>query len=479
MTKLSSLKPERVFYYFEQICDVPHGSENMGGMRRFCRNFAVNHNLKYIADDADNVIIFKPASNGYENSKPVILQGHLDMVCQKTEDSSFDFEENGIEIFVDGDFIKAKNTTLGADNGIAVAMILAILESEDFPHPPIEAVFTSDEEIGMIGARKLAMNVLSAKRMINLDSEEDDTVTVSCAGGSDLKVYAPLNKQTKSGTKVTVNLRGLLGGHSGVEIHKGRINANKLSGDLFRYLACTDEFDIISFNGGDKSNAIPNRCKIEFLAYKPELFCKKAEESLSHIKSVYSNEPDFSYSVEIGQKGEYTVFGNETKLNIIHTVTNVPDGVIEMSREIDGLVETSTNLGVFETNEDRITLHFALRSNKNSGLSDLEERLISFFKKINWQTETFGHYPPWEYKEISSLREIYKSVYVDFYGKNPKIEAIHAGLECGVFASQIDDFDCIAIGPSLYDVHTVNEKLAISSTENTFNLLLKILAELK
>ncbi len=479
MNKLNSLKPERVFYYFEQICDVPRGSENMGGMRRYCRNFAINHNLKYIAGDADNIVIFKPASKGYQNAKPVILQGHLDIVCQKTEDSDFDFEKNGIEIFVEGDFLKAKNTTLGADNGIAVAMMLAILESEDISHPPIEAVFTTDEEIGMIGARKLDMSILTGKRMINLDSEEDDTVTVSCAGGSDLKVYAPLNAQVKSGTKVTVNLRGLLGGHSGVEIHKGRVNANKLTSDFFHLLNCSDDFDIISFNGGDKSNAIPNRCKIEFLVKDSENFCKKAEESLDRIKQHYKNEPYFSYFVEAGEKGEYTVFGEETKYNIIHTVTNVPDGVIEMSREIEGLVETSTNLGIFETKEDKIALHFALRSNKNNGLFNLEKRLIEFFDKINWQTETFGHYPPWEFKEKSLLREIYKNNYFDFYGNYPKVEAIHAGLECGVFASQIADFDCIAIGPSLYDVHTVNEKLSISSTENTYNLLLKILAELK
>ncbi len=477
MENFNTTLTKRVFDIFGQICDIPHSSENMGGISRFCRNFAINHNLRYVKDDAENVIIYKPGTAGYENNQPVILQGHLDMVCQKTEDCTINFDEHGIETFIDGDFLKAKNTTLGGDNGIAVAMILTILESNDIPHPPIEAVFTTDEEIGMVGARKMDMNILSAKRMINLDSEEDDTVTVSCAGGSDLKIYAPLNAQPKNGEKATVILRGLLGGHSGVEIHKNRVNANILAGEFLSSLKA--DFDIIALNGGDKSNAIPNLCKIELLVENAERFSAEALKILESLKQKHTNEPDFSYSVELCGKTASLVISEQTKNNILYTLANVPDGVIEMSKDINGLVETSTNLGIFKTEEDRIMLHFALRSNKTAGLCELEKALISFFDKINWESDASGHYPPWEFNPDSVLREIYKQAYFDFYKKQPKVEAIHAGLECGVFASQIEGFDCIAMGPTLYDVHTVNERLSISSTENTFNLLLKILEKLK
>ena len=233
MSELSSLKPERVFKYFEEIAHIPHGSENMTAIANYCVDFAEKHSLKVIKDEANNVIIYKSASAGYENTEPVILQGHLDMVCQKDENTQIDFLKDGLELFVDGDFVKAKGTTLGADNGIAVAMILAILESDTIPHPPIEAVFTTDEEIGMVGALALDMSLLKGKRMINLDAEEDDTLTVSCAGGSDFRMIVPIKRKTVRGSKVIVTLKGLLGGHSGVEIDKNRVNADILAGRFF------------------------------------------------------------------------------------------------------------------------------------------------------------------------------------------------------------------------------------------------------
>ena len=479
MPKLDNLKPSQVFRYFEEISAIPRGSENMTGIAQYCENFAKEHKFSYVRDKANNVVIMKPATQGYENSEPVILQGHLDIVCQKDADKIFDFEKDGIELVTDGDFITANGTTLGADNGIAVALILAILDSENIPHPPIEAVFTTDEEIGMIGAIELDMSILKGKRMINLDAEEDDSVTVSCAGGSDFKVKIPLTPTQKDGTKITLDLKGLKGGHSGVEIHKGRVNANKLTGELLTLISESSDFDIISINGGDKSNAIPNRSIIEFLVSEKDAFTKLVIDCLESIKARYTNEPDFTYSIECGEIGSYGVFNEELKQHILHILLNVPDGVIEMSHDIEGLVETSTNLGILKTDENEIMLHFALRSNKNSGLIELEKQLCAFFEKMGIVPDTFGHYPPWEYNENSVLRELYKSVYADYYGKDPKVEAIHAGLECGVFASQITDFDCIAIGPDLRDVHTVNEKLSISSTENLYNLLLKILEKLK
>ena len=282
---MTNLKPERVFYYFKQISDVPRGSGNCNGMAHYCKNFAANHNLKYVKDDADNVVIFKDGTPGFENSEPVILQGHTDMVCQKTENATTDFINRGIELFIDGDFLKAKETTLGADNGIAVAMILAILESTDIPHPPIEAVFTSDEEIGLIGAGKLDMGMLKAKKMINLDSEEDDTVTVSCAGGCHLLAKTPVEYHEKNGTKITVTLKGLKGGHSGVEINNNRVNADTLAGRFLNHIKKSSDFDIININGGDKDNAIPNKCVIELCVDDVDSFINNAEEYLNIIKS--------------------------------------------------------------------------------------------------------------------------------------------------------------------------------------------------
>ena len=477
---MTNLKPERVFYYFRQISDVPRGSGNCYGIARYCKNFAVNHNLKYIKDDANNVVIFKDATPGYENSEPVILQGHTDMVCQKTENSDTDFINRGIELFVDGDFLKAKETTLGADNGIAVAMILAILESDNIPHPPIEAVFTSDEEIGLIGAGKLDMSVLSSKKMINLDSEEDDTVTVSCAGGCHFNAKVPLKYEEKNGTKITITLKGLKGGHSGVEINNNRVNADTLAGRFLNHIKKSCEFDIININGGNKDNAIPNKCAIELCVGDADSFIKTAENYLDIIKSeIADRESGFVFTFDKGETASYKVLSADIKTDLIFALTCVPNGVLEMSADIDGLVQTSLNLGVLKIENDILSLHFGLRSNKKSGLSFLIEKLRAFFDFVNWENSTNGHYPPWEYKETSQLRELYKEVYTDYFGKEPKVEAIHAGLECGVFADAIDGIDCISIGPALYDVHTVNEKLSISSTENVFNILLKILQKLK
>lgn len=475
-----SLTPTRVFYYFEQLSAIPRGSGNMNGAAQFCEDFAVAHNLKYIRDNSNNVIIFKNGSKGYENSEPVILQGHLDMVCQKTPDSTVDFEKDGLELYIDGDFVKARGTTLGADNGIAVAMVLAVLESDSISHPPIEAIFTTDEEIGMIGVGALDVSALHAKRLINLDSEEDGVVTVSCAGGSDFKVTAPVKTAAKHGTRVILEISGLLGGHSGVEINKNRVNANMIAGRVLNGLQTKCQYDIISINGGDKSNAIPNRCFMELCTDNPTGLCIAVQAISNEIKAeITDRENNFDISVTTCKTAEYPCLTTELRDKLIFTLLCVPNGVTEMSAEIDGLVQTSLNLGILSVKNGSLTLHFALRSNKMSALSFLEQRLCKFFDILNLPYQTFGHYPAWEYRENSPLRDVYCSQYEKAFGKKAEIAAIHAGLECGVFASKIKDLDCIAIGPALYDVHTVNEKLSVSSTENLYNILLKTLENLK
>lgn len=476
MSKLENLRPNRVFKYFEDICGIPHGSGDMERIADYCVEFAKAHSLEYKRDATNNVVIYKKATEGYENAEPIILQGHLDMVCQQTEDRNIDFLTEGLDIFVDGDFVKARGTTLGADNGIAVAMVLAILESDEYKHPSIEAVFTTDEEIGMIGATKLDMSWLSARKMINIDAEEDASVTVSCAGGSDFEVTVPVSREKKNGTRVSVVLKGLQGGHSGIEIDKGRVNANMLAGRFLNYMANVADFDIISVDGGDKCNAITNLCRIELCVNDAETFVTKAQEYLIIVKNEISErEKDFNPVITLGGNGEFSVFDTALKGNIIYALLCAPNGIIEMSAEIKGLVETSLNLGILKTEEDNITLHFALRSNKKSAHTALEDKLFAFFKTLPCTVKAFGHYPPWEFKENSVLQQLYIDTYKEITGNEPTVEAIHAGLECGVFADALSGLDCIAIGPQLYDVHTVNEKMSISSTEKIFSVLISLL----
>lgn len=481
MSRFFNIEPERVFHYFGEICEIPHGSGDLEKISEYCENFAKAHSLEYVRDEANNVVIYKNASEGYENSKTVILQGHIDMVCQKEEGYEIDFLKDGIDAYVDGDFITAKGTTLGADNGIAVAMVLAILESNEYKHPPIEAVFTTDEEIGMVGAVALDTSVLKGKKMINIDSEEDDTVTVSCAGGSDFTVRIPFEKVKKAGYVIDVTLKGLQGGHSGVEIHKGRVNANILAGRFLNHISLNNEdYSIISINGGDKSNAITNLCRMELLVEDKATFEEKAKEFLEMVKSeISAREPGFEYNIECVKDGHFYVLPNKTKKDVVFALSTTPNGVIDMSAEIDGLVETSLNLGILKTEENSVYIHHSFRSNKATAIQALKEKMCSLYSVIECDINISGDYPSWEYNSNSQIQDIYVECYKEHYGKEPKVEAIHAGLECGVFASKIKDFDCISIGPSMYDIHTFKERLSISSTENIFKVLLKTLEKCK
>ena len=410
------------------------------------------------------------------------MQGHLDMVCQKTPDCPIDFEKDGLDIYIDGDFIKAKGTTLGADNGIAVAMIMAILESCDLEHPPIEAVFTTDEEIGMIGAVKLSLDKLKGKKMINIDSESPEIITVSCAGGSDFEMTVPVKRERVSGKKLTLTVKGLKGGHSGVEINSGRVNANILMARILNFAKAAGEFEIISINGGDKGNAIPLCSTAELVVSENE-----SEKLVSELKAyaaeikneIAERESGFEFEASAEENGEFEVLSRELRDKLIFTLLCAPNGVMEMSAEIENLVETSLNLGILKTERDKITVLFALRSNKQSALEFLEEKLKVFSSCIECEVKTGGHYPPWEYNGNSELQKLYKEKFNEKFGYEPSVEAIHAGLECGIFSSGIKGLDCISIGPEMHDIHTVNERLSISSTKAVFEIVVNILKECK
>ena len=471
---------KRVFEHFEQICKIPHGSGNMQKIADYCVDFANKNSLRVIKDGANNVIIFKDAAKGYEAAPTVILQGHLDMVCQKEENCNIDFEKDGLCVYQEDGFLKAKGTTLGADNGIAVSYILTILESKDIPHPAIEAVFTTDEEIGMVGALALDASVLKGKWLINLDSESDDTLTVSCAGGTDLVVDIPVTRTAVNGTLVDITLSGLRGGHSGVEINAGRQNANILAGRLLNQLQTVADFELISIDGGDKSNAITPACSIKLCTAQPEKLYAAANACLNVIKTeIATREPDFENSVVCGLNKEYMCIDKALKEQLIFLLALAPNGVIEMSADIEGLVETSLNLGILKTSNDNISIDFSVRSNKQSAMEAVLQKLKTLSSCVPCSAYTTGFYPPWEYKESSALQKLYTECFAEQFGKQPKVEAIHAGLECGVFCSKIKDLECIAIGPALYDIHTVNERLDIASAEQIFELVLKILKKSK
>ena len=334
MSKLDNVKPYEVLKYFEDICKIPHGSGNMEQISSYCIDFAKSHSLRFVCDEAKNVIIYKEASSGFENSEPIILQAHLDMVCQKNSDSSFDFEKDSLDIYVDGDFIKAKGTTLGADNGIGVAIIMAILADDNLSHPPIEAVFTTDEEIGMIGASKLDFSLFKSKKMINLDSEDENILTVSCAGGSDFTLSLPIEKTKVTGEKVILTIDGLKGGHSGVEIDKGRVNANLLCARLLNHLRQKFEFNILKINGGTKANAIPYTSTVELVTKDATSFICEAKNYFENVKEeISSREADCALNVNNNGVIEAEAMSSTTTNSVIDILLNAPNGIIDMSAE--------------------------------------------------------------------------------------------------------------------------------------------------
>lgn len=483
MGVLANLKPEKVFKYFEEICSIPHGSHDTKKISDYLKKFAEDRKLTCYQDNDNNIIITKEATKGYENSEPIILQGHMDMVCEKTPESTIDFKKDGLDIYVDGDWIKARGTTLGGDNGIAVAMSLAILDSDEYEHPRLEFIATVDEEVGLLGAASIDVSKLTAKKFINIDSEEEGIFTVSCAGGVTVENTLPITYKESEGIKANLKVSGLLGGHSGIEINKERANANVLLGRALNILA--DKYDIllIDANGGSKDNAITKLSEANILfvgATKQQL--DEAKTVIADFSNIVAHEfkvtdPDImiELSAENDSSANTKAFDEDSTRRVITYLILTPYGVQHMSKEIHGLVETSLNIGVLKTEENKVSTVYAVRSSSDSRRDMMVEKLKVLTKYLGGKTELSGAYPGWEYMADSKLREQAASVFEKIYGHKPKIEAIHAGLECGLFAGKISGLDCISIGPDMDGVHTPDERLSISSTERTFNLLVEIL----
>ena len=471
MGKLTHLHPERVFHYFEEICAIPHGSGNCGAVSEYCQEVANKLGLWVKRDELNNVIIKKPASKGYESHEPVILQGHLDMVCEKDADCSIDFTSDGLDLFLEGDWIGAKGTTLGGDDGIAVAMALAILEDDTLPHPPLEVVFTTDEETGMYGAEGLDASVLEGKILLNADSECEGILTVSCAGGARTEIRLPLTEEDNAAPCYRVVFSGLQGGHSGVEINRGRHNADVLMGKFLRTLpeACR----VVTIFGGTKDNAIPARAEC-VIASKEDL--SSAAEA---FVAAHRNEANAGLTATVtAVPTESTCLDGESTRRIGEFLATVPNGVQAMSKHIEGLVETSLNLGQLTCEGNELKATFALRSSVNEEKMKLARKLEETASAFGGVCTSHGFYPAWEYKEDSRLRDTMVSVFEKKYGKAPVVEAIHAGLECGFFCDKIPGLDAVSFGPDMRDIHTPRERLSVSSTARTYDYLCEILKQL-
>lgn len=484
--KLSEIEPKPVFNFFKAISDIPRGSGNEKEISDYLVCFAVERNLDVIQDKALNIIIKKPGTKGYENAPTVILQGHMDMVCEKNFDTVHDFEKDPIKILIEDDFVKADGTTLGADNGLAVAYALALLDSKDIPHPPLEVIITTDEEVGMNGAIALDTSDLEGKYLINLDSEEEGELLVSCAGGLKASINIPIKWEnaimSDQHTTYKVMIKGLKGGHSGMDIDKNRGNANCLLGRLLYELNNHLEMNLIDIYGGSKDNAIPRE------AYSNIMINKKYVEQLSKLiiemEEVFKNEyitsdPNLKIVLTKEDSTIQKYMSKETVDHLIFLLMTLPNGIQTMSSNIEDLVESSLNLGVMQMNEDTIELIFAVRSAVKSLKVLIRNQLKMLADRSNCEFRINSEYPEWEFKKDSKLRDIFVNVYEKMYNKKPLIKALHAGLECGVFAEKMKDVDMISIGPDMFDVHTPDERLSISSTKRTWEYLLEVLKQIK
>ncbi|ABK61663.1 aminoacyl-histidine dipeptidase [Clostridium novyi] len=478
------LSKDKVFKYFKEISNIPRGSGNEKGISDYLFNFAKERNLEVIQDEALNIIIKKNATKGYENAPTVILQGHMDMVCEKNKDVNHDFINDPIELLVDGNFIKANGTTLGADDGIAVAYCLTILDSDDICHPKLEVLITTEEENGMGGVSRVNGNNLSGNILINIDSEKEGELLSSCAGGvrSTVRLTVELEDRKEGLKPYKISVKGLKGGHSGVDIKTMRGNANKIMGRILNHINSTMGIFISDINGGLKSNAIPREAEAT-------IFIKERKEGelkniISNFNEVLKNEfsvadPDVSVTLEEIDEKLYRIFSKSLTNKIILVLMFMPQGVQTMSQDIEGLVESSSNLGVVVTNDDEVTFECAIRSS----VKTLKEFIVSKIKllcdNIGAALTLYADYPAWEYKKESYIRDLFVDVYKDMYQVEPKVTAIHAGLECGILKNILGDIDMVSFGPNIYDAHTPNERVSISSANKNYNYLLEVLKRIK
>ena len=476
--KLAGLKPEAVFGYFEEICSIPHGSGNTKLISDYLVNFAKEHGLNYIQDELNNVILFQEGTCGMEDHAPVILQGHMDMVCEKDADCPIDMAVDGLDVTHDGHSVFARGTTLGGDDGIAVAYALAILADKRIPHPPLEVIITVDEETGMFGAAGIDLSMLKGRTLVNLDSEDEGIFTVSCAGGCRATLTLPVDRRAVYGPCIRLVVDGLKGGHSGVEINQNRANANKVMGEFMSRIQKLMPLCLTSFSGGSKDNAIPRSCQATMVAMGMylERINTIAEELQAEIRQQYDEPEATIQAFDVDALGGNSL-STQSTARIISLLCAAPNGVQAMSQDIPGLVQTSLNLGVAKLGEE-FKATFSVRSSVNAEKVELLQKLEKLCEMHDGTYSQVGDYPAWEYKKDSQLRDIMVKIYTDMFGAEPQVLAIHAGLECGLLGEKLPGLDCVSMGPQMHDIHTSREKLEIGSTERTWNFLLEVLKAL-
>ena len=476
MVVLNHLEPQRVFHFFEELCAIPHGSGNTKAVSDWLVDFAKARGLRYVQDQLNNVVIFQDAAPGYESAEPVILQGHMDMVCEKEPGCTKDMAVEGLDLVLEGDTVSAKGTTLGGDDGIAVAMALAILDDTSLSHPAIEAIFTVDEETGMNGAAALAPDRLHGARLLNLDSEEEGILTVGCAGGVRLDCTMPVTRETVAGKEITLTLSGLAGGHSGSDISKGRANAIVLLVAELKQLAESIPLHLTALRGGTVDNAIP-----AFATATAVVPADRAEELLSavaaHAETLRGEwsvtDPDLTLTAEAGTEGTFDAIVPAT---VLSWLSALPNGVQQMSPSFVGKPETSLNLGILGLSDDGVCATLSLRSFRAKALAVLAQQIEKQTADAGGKTVSSGAYPGWEFRKKSPWRDKAVAVFEKQYGHAPEVDAIHAGLECGLLTEKKPDLDCISLGPDITGAHSPAESVSLSSTERTYLYVCALLA---
>lgn len=477
MAVLSNTEPVKVFEYFEKICGVPHGSRNTKEVSDLIVGFARELGLRYIQDDFNNVIVFKDGSKGRENEEPVIFQGHMDMVCTKETWCDKDMSKDGLDLVLEGDWLSAKGTSLGADDGIAVSAALAILADDELSHPPIEAIFTVDEEVGMDGAFAIDLSEIKGRRLINIDSDCEGVFTTGCAGGVRVDCVIPAVYSELSDEKpIEVSITGLLGGHSGGEIDKGRGNANKL---LARFLYDAyrrfEGLRICDCHGGKFDNVICSEAGavVAVPAAQACHFAKLVNDYNDMYKNEYASaDPNVSITFsKYSQESELKAYSSEATGNILRTLFTLPQGVQEMSMDIKGLPQTSLNFGVLSCKEDGCHFSYSIRSSITSQKLMVLDILRAIVENAGGSISTRGMYPGWAFKKESELRSLLAEIFTEQYGHEPIISATHGGLECGLFVEKLPGLDCISIGAELIDIHSCGERVSIASVQRLYELV--------
>lgn len=476
--KLEGLEPRSVFRFFEEICAIPHGSHHTKAISDYLVAFAKSHKLEYIQDESNNVILFAPGTCGMEDHAPVILQGHMDMVCEKDADCPLDMAVDGLDLTHDEVSVYARGTTLGGDDGIAVAYALAILDDGSIPHPPLEVIITVDEEVGMLGAAAIDLSMLKGRTMVNLDSEEEGVFTVSCAGGARSTITLNAERKAVYGPCVRLAVENLRGGHSGEEIHKNRANANKVMGEFLGRIQKLMPLCLTSFTGGSKDNAIPRSCQATVVAMGIgiERINDIAAQLQQEIRENFDEPEATVQAFDVDALGGNALTTTATA-DVISLLCAAPNGVQAYCPDMEGLVQTSLNMGIAKLG-DRFSVTFCVRSSVNQEKEALLQKLRDLADFYNGTYSQMGTYPAWEYKKESKLRDVMVPIYTEMFGTAPKVLAIHAGLECGLLSDKLPGLDCVSIGPQMHDIHTSREKLEIASTERTWKFLLAVLKAL-